>query len=242
MHHNPRIVPILVLVAVLYGCSSSVMVHEISQPLPAGRQEVAGIPFRLAEGYTLRVYQRTSAGEYVEVHSQRERLPDPDRLLAVELDAGRLADNELDLQLREDGTLSVVDLSESQKLDEAIQTLGGKALDVAEQAITFEDQVRAKELERLTQATELEAAQASLETVRRERDEAPGADREAALEAALEALTAAELAAETLAALPDEATEAERAAAKGALRLARLKANHAFRRAGLTEPFPGVFP
>lgn len=232
---------VVVLVAT-GACASSIRVQDVVQPHPKAQTDIAGIPFRQAESYLLRVYKRTGTGAYEEVHVQREQLPDPDRLFALALSARRFADNELDLSFNPDGTLAVVDFSRIHRADEAINQLGEAAIGVAQQAITYEDQIRAKELERLTQATQLEAAQAGIEAARQQRAEAPVAGREAALEAALAAFTAAEVAAETLVALPDEATEADRAVARGALRLARLEANHAFRVAGLPEPFPGLFP
>jgi len=239
------------LLPVIVGCSANVHIGRVAGPPPPQPAEkcrpigeVDGIPFRVPAIYTLRVYQ-LKGKSYEPVESARfvRKLPDPCELFTLSFGAKALSDQKVNLKFDVDGTLDLLDLTETQKLDEAITDVGGQAVDLFAA-------VQGRELTELqAQKTALESrkavveAQAALTAAEAkpttEQANASGAAMIAALEA-LNAARAAERALET--AVRQRAPAQQRAALEDALRLARLKANEAYRKAGLEIPFPDVFP
>ncbi len=246
-----RILSILAVSLVLLvcaGCSANVTVGRVAPAKPAEKchltGEVDGIPFRVPAIYTLRVYQ-LKGKSYEPVESARfvRKLPDPCELYTLSFDAKALSDQKVALKLDIDGTLDLLDMTEAQKVDEAITDIGGSAVDlfaaVQGRELT-ELQAQKTALEARKAAVEAEAALAAAEAK-------PGTDQAnatgTAMIAALEALNAARAAERALeAAVQQRAPAAQLAPLQDALRLARLKANDAYRKAGLEIPFPDIFP
>jgi hypothetical protein len=233
---------------VCVACSANVEIGRVAPESenakcsPTGA--VAGVPFRVPAIYTLRVYQ-LKGKSYVPVESAPfvRKLPDPCELFTLSFGANALSDQTMALKFDVDGTLDLLDMKETQKLDEAITDVGGQAVDlfaaVQGRELT-ELQAQKAALEARKQVVDAEAALAASET-KPATDQANASGT--AMIAALEALNAARAAERSLdAAVRQGATDAERAALEDALRLARLKANDAYRKAGLPIPFPDIFP
>jgi hypothetical protein len=231
----------------LSGCSTTVDVRDISSIKPDA--DVPGIPFRMREPCTLRVFQLQDDGRYRQVHVQWLDLPEEERLYALNIEAAYFSDHDLTLKLRDDNTLDEVDLKTELKLDAAIAELAAQGGALSDAALTFDRKKREAEAAEIESRASLEAARAQAaqaraeqEAARQERAEAPIVAQEGKLAVAVEALNSAEAAERALDALPPDAEESARAECRATLRLLRLRANQAYRAAGLAEPYPGVFP
>jgi hypothetical protein len=117
----------------------------------------------------------------------------------------------------------------------AITEVGTQLNAIADKIATFDNDRRAAELAALKSKTDLE------EAIQKAK-ESPIQAKEAVLVAALQAFNDAEAAQRKLNDLPSTATTSERADAEANLRILKLQANQAFRKAGLSAPYPGVFP
>jgi hypothetical protein len=232
----------------LAACATRLQVQDISG-LKTG-EPVAGIPFRVREPRTVRVWMRQSAEgdkppQYKQVFVRTYELPDSGRLYALNFEASLFGRRDVKVVLREDGALGSVSLKGEDKTGEALAAASKQSLGLADAVVGFEAKQREAQLAALQGRTSLEKAQAEFEKAQRDlagSREQPSADQNARLVAALEAFNAAQEAERALGNLKPEAPAADRAAAEDKLRLAQLKANQAYRRAGLAEPFPGVFP
>ena len=267
-----KIFSILLLLFTIIGCSTSIRVKDISanvQDIKARGQDdhnelqqIHGIPFRMKETYTINIYKKYGE-KYKKKGQLVQNLPDPKRLFAVNFKAKQFADQKLQLDFRNDSTISALDLSTTLKFDKALKSLGNNAVNVAnalvelektkEEAKVSEFDKKKKELTEQKEMLALEAeilnAQENLRTAQRDATKIPlleseldTSEKERLMEDALRALQDAEAAELALNTLPQDAKPEELLGAQAALRLARLKANHAFRKAGLEAPFPDAFP
>jgi hypothetical protein len=233
-----RSILLLVLSIELAGCSASVSVKPV--PVPSGDtpQVVNGVPFRVPGQYTIHVY-RLNKDNYEEIRNYVRTLPDPDELYAVNFSAKALSDQKVNLKFRSDSTLSELNLSgAAQKVDEAITAIGTQAVG----AFSAFQNRELTTLEAANKEAEARKALADAEAALDTSTGKPAIAQEDALVAALTALNAARKAENELNDLPATATASERAAKEDALRLERLRANVAYRRAGLAVPFPDAFP
>lgn len=229
----------LLVLLLMPGCSSTINVGRL-EPKPSSPPStppvIDGIPFRVPSIYTVRVYQRKGATYEEKAHFVHQ-LADPQQLYTLNFNSQALADQKFNLKIRPDGTLEVLDLKETKKVDEALTEFGA-------QAVALYSAIGKRDLDEANaQKTALDAQKALLDSqalldgaVKK-----PDLDQDIARVAALEALNAANAAERTLLAQAN-ASPAEKAPLEDALRLARLKANQAFKRAGLEPPFPDAFP
>lgn len=225
-----------VLATLLAGCSTTMKVTEITGRAQGG--SIDGIPFRVKQPYTVRVFARQQNGTYRQVLVQPVELADPDRLYAVNFDASTWGNRSFEAKLREDATLESVHIKSEEKAGEILAAAGKQANAVADAAVSFESKRRESEITALKSQLDLVKAKADLPAYA----ETQQVDRETRVLAALEARNAAAAAERAIADLPPDATSSQRAAAEEALRVAQLKANQAARRAGLGEPYPEVSP
>lgn len=223
-------------------CSSNFLVRLINpKPNPGGA--VCGVPFRAPAHYTIRVYQSDGKGGYKEIKERFvENLPNPDELYALNFSAKALSNQKVGLKFNPSGTLNLVDLSgASQQADEAIKAFG-------DQAVGLYSAIQNRGLTELkAQKDALDASKAVLEAqdALRTATNKPTTNQGTALVAALEALNAAREAEREWSTLINQVPKPSAAliaAAEDKLRLARLKANLAYRQAGLEPPFSDVFP
>jgi hypothetical protein len=227
---------VAVLATLLAGCSTTIRVKEITGRAEGG--SIDGIPFRVKQPYTLRVFARQQNGTYRQVLVQAVDLADPDRLYAVNFDASTWGNRSFEAKLRDDATLESVHIKSEDKTGEVLAAAGKQANAVTDAAVSFESKRREAEIAGLKSQLDLAKAKAELPAYA----ESQQVDRETKVLAALEARNAADTAERAIADLPPDATSSQRAAAEEALRVARLKANQAARRAGLGEPYPEVSP
>lgn len=193
----------------LAACSSVNVVSDISD-VQSGAA-ISGVPFRLAENYQLRVFRLQKDGEYKEVHSQRQYLPDQDRVFAASYKAWGLSDHEFKVELNDDNTLKSTSLLSKQK---ATDTVGAFADELV---------ARSNAHEQGNAATRTESsAQRTAETT--------AVDLKGKAEVAQALLDA------TLA--KADATELDRVSARTGVSLAQKKANVAAIEAGLPAPYP----
>jgi len=263
-----RVLVMCAVAAGLAGCGTRLTVRDISG-VPKGTN-VQGIPFRVREPYTVRLWARQRDGSYRAVFAQAVDLPNPNRTYALNVSGDIFATRTVEVKLREDGTLESVHVKGEDKTAEVLGAAGKQVTAIADAALTFKTKQDAAEVARLQGETGLAGARAdlaaaqlkaslqgtneelaraqaqtNLEKARQElltTQQGPASNQAARLTAALESYNAAQAALRALEALGPDATNVERGAAEDALRLARLKANQAHRLAGLAEPFPGVFP
>lgn len=206
--------------------------------------DTAGIPFRVPATYTIRVYQLHGMRyEAVDSPPFIHTLPDPCELFSLSFSAKAFSDQKVALKYRDDGTLDTLDLVEAKKLAEAIDSVGGQALDLYA-AYERRDltELEAKKAGLVSKKEALETEQALATAM-----DKPATDKAnqsgAAMIGALESMNAARAAERALAnAASLQANASALASLEDALRLARLKANDAYRKAGLDAPFLDVFP
>jgi hypothetical protein len=171
---------------------------------------VDGIPFRTKERYIVKVYQKSDKG-YVEVAKQMHTLPNPNKIYVLHHIGQLLSNSDTKFTLNDDGTLKTVHLGAQSQLDEAVTALEEQ---VSAAGTTIEKIETAKESER--QAEE---------------------DLDVAYQTALNAAT---LAVAELAELPQDVAPSVLLAKQNEVRLKKLEANIAARRANLPRPFPEV--
>ncbi len=253
---------LLAVILIAAGCSSTLKVEDISETLqnasetapPAATsptvetKPVSGLPFRVPNVYTVRIYQKQRDGSYQAIEPRFvEVLPDPEKLYAINVDAEWLTKQTLDVELNNDGTLKMVYLHGVEfRGDEALEALGSQASAIFEAVENRELNELAAQKAALDAQKELLDAQKNLlaaESALEDAQDKPADDLDVAMVAALEALHAANAAFDAFELLPATATAIEIRAAERALQLARIKANQAYRQADLPAPFPDVgFP
>jgi len=208
--------------------------------------QISGIPFRVLTPYTVTVFARKSKVddkvddeyEYEQVFQTSTSLPNPNKLYSINYVSQFFANSTFELTMREDNTVSALNTTGESTLPQAIKDIGKQSTDIAAAIASYENQRKAALKESMDAEATLLKAKAGLIDVQ----EAPATNRAARIEAALKALNEAQAAERVLDNLPATATSQQRGDAEGALRLARLRANQAHLRAGLSEPYPGVFP
>jgi hypothetical protein len=214
------------------GCSTTMKVEALTDPMA---KTIAGVPFRMQEPYTLRVYQKNKNNEYKEVHVVWMDLPNPNLLYALNFESEYFSNHTLELKLNDDSTIDSMALTTLITSGAAIAEAGTQLNTIADKLATYENDRRAAELANLKSKANLQDEIDKLKT-------GPVESKEAALVAALQARNDAEAAQRTLNDLPSDATPSQRADAEANLNLLKLKANQAHRKAGLAEPYAGVFP
>ncbi len=226
------------------GCSTKVIVEDIS----ATDSKVTGIPFRALEPHVVRVYAKDPATSmYKEVFAKPFDLANPDKLYSLNYSADYFANPSFEIAFQNDNTLKTVNVSDQSHLAQALKDLSATATSVST-AIADSDlnKIKAKK-ERLTAETEILNSEVSLAKARAgmpEYQETTNTNQEAKLENALKMKNLAEVAERELAttAQKQDATANDIANAEAKVQITRLQANQAYRRAGLPEPYPGVFP
>ena len=202
------------------ACSTEFYADSVSFDAPADTQ-INGIPFRLSQPHLVKVFKKTHHG-YVPIHERIEYLPSEKQIYVLHLDSGLLADAEIDVQLRADGTLSVVETkSVKSKGDEALAGLGS-AISAIDKAIAG-------------RKTALDAEEASKEQAFKS-----GLDDQAT---ALQFKLDAEVLQAEFDALSEDTSETILRQKRKALLLAKFGANIAYQKLGQPAPFPEVsFP
>jgi hypothetical protein len=134
-------------VYLLSACSTTLVVHDIStildedadtKPNSFGELDEAkrGIPFRVLETTTVRLYQRQPDGSYSEVGKPvRGNVPATDKLYALNYKSGQFSNHTFTLTLNADGTIATVGATESKQLDEALAAIKTEAAGIATAAI-----------------------------------------------------------------------------------------------------------
>lgn len=197
------------LIATLSACSSVNRITDITDVQPG--TAIAGVPFRLADNYKLRVYRLQKDGSYKQVHSQSHYLPDQDRVFAASYDAWGLSDHEFKLELNDDNTLKTTSLTSKQKVTDAASALADDAI--------------ARRTAREARSTAASAGATAQRTL--EADAVDSKGKAAIAQAQLDAALA-----------KADATEIDRVTAQANLELAKKKANSASIEAGLPMPYP----
>jgi len=98
----------------LAACSSTLISEDLqlkAPKTPGGRQTVAGIPYRVPDGFVVDVYQKTDKG-YTLAKSQMMQLPDPSALYVMNVDGQLLSNANMKLELHKDSTISTIHLAD----------------------------------------------------------------------------------------------------------------------------------
>jgi hypothetical protein len=231
----------LASLVLLGGCSTSLAVRDVSDRKIG--EELGGIPFRVKVARTIRVWVRqppdaTGRIAYQAALAKTIELADEDVLYALGFEADTFASKRFEVKLNDDGTLASVHLKSENKTGEVIAATGKQATSVADAGVSYSEQVHKAEIAQLKSASDLAAAQATMNQTLAQST----LDREGNLVAALKAYQDVEAAQRALQWLAPDAAASQRAEAASALRIAQFAANVAYQKAGLAPPFPGVFP
>ena len=167
----------------------------------------------------MEVYQKTDKG-YVKVGEQLATLPNSDRVYLLQHLGKALANSNTKFTLRGDGTLASVSLSSQSTSGEALTAVGEQLNSIAQKAKALDT---AKEEQEKAKETELQAAEQGDVNY-------------------LTAYNAALLAQTQLDELASNTTASTRLAKENEVRLLKLQANIAARRADLPRPFPDGTP
>ena len=128
---------VFVALAICTGCSTTLTVTDVSNlstsEFNALDQSQRGIPFRVTAPYTVRLFQRQVDGSYAQVGKPvRVKLPDKEKLYALNYKSGQFSNHTFTLKLNPNGTIASVGATESVQIDEAISTIGTEATDIAD--------------------------------------------------------------------------------------------------------------
>jgi hypothetical protein len=231
---------LLSVVTTAAGCSTTLTVKRVD---PDSKDDLEGIPFRVKIPCTIRVWAKQQPDKdgkivYTQVFVKPFELADPSSLYALGIDADDFSSKLLDVKLNDDGTLTSVHVKSEDKTGETLSAIGKQTTSAADAALQLPNAARTAELANVKAANDLATAQAALAKTLA----GTPPDRDAALVAALTAYNDALAAQYALDALAFDTTAAQRGNAVAVVRLAQLKANLAYEKAGLADPFPGVFP
>lgn len=226
----------VVLAVAASACTTTMKVYDISA-LKDG-DHMSGVPFRVRRAYTVRVFARQPDGSYKQVLAQPQDLPDPDRVYAVAAESASQSARTFEVKLRDDSTLDSVHVKSEDKAAETVSAAATQAGAIGDAVASYESKKNEAEIAKLKGELDLAKQKKDLGDF----GGAPAAQHEADLVAALVARNAAEAAQRALDALAADATPSQLGDAAATLRLAQLKANQAATKAGLPEPYPGVFP
>lgn|SRR5215510_6005239 len=209
------------------GCSSKILVRDISGPPVAIGSVVEGVPIQFADRQLIRVYAKQPDGRYEEVHSVVYAVPDQARLFTVTVDSQWLANHTLTLALNDDGTPKTVGIVTASQAAAALTQFGTSAAAVATSLSTFEQQRQKAEAAALEQ-------QAALQ-----KDLAAGpADRATKVLAYRQALEAVIKQEAKLDNMPPDAKPLDITNVESDLRILKLQANQAARVLGARTPYP----
>lgn len=202
------------------ACATKFYTDTVKPDAPPGTP-VNGVPFRLSQPHLIKVFQKTNHG-YVPVYQTLENLPNQEQVYVLRLARGLLSNAEINIKLKQDGTLSVVDTK-------AVESKGDEALTALGNAISAIEEANAARREAIESA----------ESARKAVFEGELDDQSMALQFKLEAdrLQAA------FDALDDDTAEHTRLEKRHELLLAKFAANVAYRKLGRPSPFPEIeFP
>lgn len=126
----------IVLFALCAGCSTTLSVTDISgltsDEFNKLDQAERGIPFRVTSPYTVRLFQKQVDGSYATVGKPvHVKLPNTDKLYALNYDSGQFSNHTFALTLNPNGTIASVGATETKQIDEAITAIGTEVTDVA---------------------------------------------------------------------------------------------------------------
>jgi hypothetical protein len=202
------------------GCASEVKVRDISGPPPQPGVEFEGIPVRFPSRQAVEVYALQPDGSYTLVHSHVYVLPDQSRMFAVRVDADELSDHTLALEVEADGTPKKIKTTTSSQGGEVLSQVGSSLSGVA------------------TAVATLEQKQQEVEAAERKKGSDDLANREKLYLEFRDTVEEALRQEAKVNGLPSTTPNADRFAEVSKLRILKLKANQAARRAGELKPFP----
>ena len=135
----------------LTGCRTDLAVSDVSH---VAEHRVDGVPFRVRETHTLRVYKVSvkkpedgpQVRDFKQIMMTHHPLPNPNHVFALNLRAGSFTGHDFKLALLPDSTLKVVSLKGTPKSEAPAQLLSD-ALGIAKQVVTLDDDVKAREEE-----------------------------------------------------------------------------------------------
>jgi hypothetical protein len=243
-----RILKLVLITLIMFtlGCSTKVEVKEIN--INDKNSAVGGIPFRVLEPHIVRVYAKDpTTSQYKEVFAKSYNLANEDTLYSLNYEADYFAHPNFEVAFQNDNTLKTLNISDQSHLAEAMKGLSATAKDVSTAAADYDlNRLKAKK-DRLAAEADVLTSEVGLvkaKTALPDFKETVNSNQEARLESALKALNLAEAAQRELDTITQKAgsTSLDIENAEAKVRLARLQANQAYRRAGLPEPYPGVFP
>jgi hypothetical protein len=210
------------------GCSSKVIVRDISGPAKPVGEIFDGVPMQFADRQQLTVFAKQPDGSYKQVHTRIYAMPDQSRLFAVRVDSDALANNTLTLAFYDDGTPKTVGLTTTSQGQAALTQLGTSAAAIATSAATYDQQRQAAAQKAFEQQQTLQAKQLGST----ERDKSILAYRQALEDVIVQQAKVDGLAADT--------TAANTVKEQSDLLMFKLKANQAARVLGVTVPYPNV--
>ncbi|MFT4102243.1 MAG: hypothetical protein QM674_14640 [Burkholderiaceae bacterium] len=203
----------LLTAVALPGCSAMISTSE----LEPNADTIDGVPFRVRERFVVEVYQKTDKG-YTSVGSDIRSLPNPNRVYLLRHKGQAFADSDSKLTLRDDGTLTTVDLNATPKAGDVASTIGDSVQSLAKQV------------------GDLRTARATAATAK---ETATQAGEQSDLDY-LDAYNAALVSDQQLSELGADENASVVLAKRNEVHAAKLKANVMARRAGLPRPFPDI--
>ncbi|RZL04171.1 MAG: hypothetical protein EOP36_01680 [Rubrivivax sp.] len=113
------------LVAMLSGCSTKPMVHDITASLnKSANAEIQGIPFRVYTDHQVSIYVLSDEEDtYEKVSKSTQRLADMNRLFALNYSGGPFATNQLKVVENSDNTLKSMGLTSTDTSDKTIDAI-----------------------------------------------------------------------------------------------------------------------
>jgi len=145
---------LVLLSLVLAGCSTKLLVHDISGTTWADPSNAApvndcnqGIPFRTLASYNAQLYQKTEDGFAAIDKPKVFLIPDHQKLYTLNFQSQYFSNNTFKLTLHDDGTIDKVETTEAIQADKAIEALGGFATKVSGEAVDYERNRKKRERE-----------------------------------------------------------------------------------------------
>lgn len=234
------------IILLIWGCSTDLKVKPYK---PMAEGSIDGIPFRVPAAHTIRIYKMNeSSGRYELVHRKTANLPATDQLYTLNYSASFLANPNFELTFAPDNTLKSILVEGESSADKLLSSVATQTVAAGNAITDFENTKRAAQKANITSENDLMTAQTAalsnqLNYIKAlaavpDYNESSSSNQEARLQAALKARLDIETAERELAKAKDE----DAPNIEGRLRLLKLVANSAYRKAGLAEPYPGVFP
>ncbi len=211
---NKKLLFLIGITLMASACSSKLAVRDITKLEP--QSTVVGLPFRVLEPYKVHLYVKDDKGNYQYFDSKNEIIANPERLYSVNFNSQLFSDHTLKVNFNENGTMSLVNLGTTSQVDEMLSELGTQFKDVTGTIQTIKAAKKAEDQAAidLADANEIKATEARNAVKRAE-----------------EALVKVQ-----------NGTDFQISAAEDALRLAKIKANQAFRKYDGTTPYPDAKP